>query len=254
MHGRRWFVNVLFISHFYVKCCKYNKVGEDIRAVDCQKRWKGLRDKFVREIKKVKKKKSGDEGPAYVSCWPHFQAMMFVSDTIKHRTTTSNFGTEPSQEEDDTTDNPIDIEDSTCATCFNELDEPSSPGTASTNTTSSTTTTSISGSSAPSPTRKSSTPLAKSQAKKKKTRADEVDELLVKSLHSLQESKKAKIDDEEGHYGEQIAATLRRFTPRQKALAKMKIQELLFNIEFESEPVISPTYTHPPNPYYCQPY
>jgi hypothetical protein len=86
MHGRRWFVNVLFISHFYVKCCKYNKVGEDIRAVDCQKRWKGLRDKFVREIKKVKKKKSGDEGPAYVSCWPHFQAMMFVSDTIKHRT------------------------------------------------------------------------------------------------------------------------------------------------------------------------
>jgi hypothetical protein len=82
-----------------------------------------------------------------------------------------------------------------------------------------------------------------------------VDELLVKSLHSLQESKRAKIHvDEEGHYSEKIAATLRCFTPRQMALAKMKIQQLLFNIEIESEPVISPTYTHPPNPYYCQPY
>jgi RNA binding exosome subunit len=56
-----------------------------------------------------------------------------------------------------------------------------------------------------------------------------VDELLVKSLHSLQESKSAKTDvDEEGHYGEQIAATLHRFTPRQKALAKMKIQRISF--------------------------
>jgi hypothetical protein len=68
-----------------------------------------------------------------------------------------------------------------------------------------------------------------------------VDELLVKSLHSLQESKSAKTDvDEEGHYGEQIAATLHRFTPRQKALAKMKIQRISFYIEFDSEP---PTYT-----------
>lgn len=63
----------------------YNKVGEEVTAEDCKKRWKTLRDKFVREIKKVKKRKSGEEGPLYVSCWPHFQAMMFVSDTIKHR-------------------------------------------------------------------------------------------------------------------------------------------------------------------------
>jgi hypothetical protein len=61
-----------------------NMVGEEIRAEDCQKRWKALKDKLVREIKKVKKKKSGDESPKYVSCWPHFQAMMSVSD--KHRT------------------------------------------------------------------------------------------------------------------------------------------------------------------------
>ena len=39
--------------------------------------------------------------------------------------------------------------------------------------------------------------------KKRKSKAHEVDELLVKSLHSLQENKKAKRDvDEEDHYGE----------------------------------------------------
>lgn len=103
----------------------------------------------------------------------------------------------------------------------------------------------------------------KLQPRKKKSKADEVDELLVKSLHSLQENKKSTRDlDEEGHYGEQIAATLRRFTVRQKALAKMKIQELLFNIEFDSEhstptPAISytnyqPMNYHTPDHYYSQ--
>ena len=86
-----------------------------------------------------------------------------------------------------------------------------------------------------------------------------MDELLVKSLQSLQENKKAKRDvDEEGHYGEQIAATLRRFTVRQKALAKMKIQEVLFNVEFNSEPTPPNSYAnqtmnyHIPNHYYNQ--
>ena len=54
-------------------------------AENCTRRWKSLRDKFVREIKKAKKRKSDEEGPVYVSCWPHFQVMMVVSDTIKHR-------------------------------------------------------------------------------------------------------------------------------------------------------------------------
>lgn len=106
-------------------------------------------------------------------------------------------------------------------------------------------------------------PIVKLQPRKKKSKADEVDELLVKILHSLQENKKSTRDlDEEGHYGEQIAATLRRFTVWQKALAKMKIQELLFNIKFDSEhstptPAISytnyqPMNYHTPDHYYSQ--
>ena len=45
-----------------------------------------MRDKYVRELKKVKHRKSGDAGPPYVSCWPLFGMMSFLNDTVKHRT------------------------------------------------------------------------------------------------------------------------------------------------------------------------
>ena len=52
---------------------------------DCQKRWKNLRDHFVRELKKVKTKKTGSAGPVYVSCWPLYDLMLFLQDSVKHR-------------------------------------------------------------------------------------------------------------------------------------------------------------------------
>ena len=44
-----------------------------------------MRTTFVRELKKVKKKKSGEEGPAYVSRWPYYSNMLFLADTVRHR-------------------------------------------------------------------------------------------------------------------------------------------------------------------------
>ena len=44
-----------------------------------------LRDKFVRELNKIKSKKSGDAGPVVVSNWPLLKTMPFVSDTVKHK-------------------------------------------------------------------------------------------------------------------------------------------------------------------------
>jgi hypothetical protein len=58
---------------------------------DLQKRWKSLRDRYCRESKKVKSKKSGDPGPPYVPAWPIFKFLTFLEDTIKHRSTSSNF-------------------------------------------------------------------------------------------------------------------------------------------------------------------
>ena len=44
-----------------------------------------MRDKFVRELKKVKVGKSGDAGPAYSPSWPLFDSLQFLTDTVKHR-------------------------------------------------------------------------------------------------------------------------------------------------------------------------
>ena len=48
-------------------------------------RLKELRDRYVRELRKMRDKRSGDVGPAYMSSWPHFQSMGFLEATIKHR-------------------------------------------------------------------------------------------------------------------------------------------------------------------------
>ena len=80
--------------------------------------------------------------------------------------------------------------------------------------------------------------------KKRRIRADEVDELLVKSLNSLQEKKAKTVTiDEEGHFGKQVAASLRRYTPRQRAIAKLRIQQVLTEVEFPPE-FMSPTGNH----------
>ena len=39
----------------------------------------------MRELKKTKCKKSGDAGPFTVSCWPLFEILSFVCDTVKHK-------------------------------------------------------------------------------------------------------------------------------------------------------------------------
>ena len=51
---------------------------------ECQKRWKQLREKYVREKKKIEGK-SGDPGPTAVSCWPLFNKMDFLRGTVKHK-------------------------------------------------------------------------------------------------------------------------------------------------------------------------
>ena len=45
-------------------------MGGDCTVELCSRRWRTLRDKFARELKKTKCKKSGDAGPFTVSCWP----------------------------------------------------------------------------------------------------------------------------------------------------------------------------------------
>ena len=72
---------------------------------------------------------------------------------------------------------------------------------------------------------------------KRRSRNNGLDEFLVKSLGSIHEMKRAKVaDDEEGLFGKQVAASLRRFTAHQKAIAKLKVLQTLTDIEFPPTP------------------
>ena len=74
--------------------------------------------------------------------------------------------------------------------------------------------------------------LEKTPSRKRKDRSDAIDKLLVMRL---QEKKPKIMDDEEAHFGKQIAANLRRFNPQQKSMAKLQIQQTLTQIEFTPE-------------------
>ena len=52
---------------------------------DSKSKWKSIRDRYVREVKKVKDQRSGDAGPPYKPSWPLFEMLMFLSDCIRHR-------------------------------------------------------------------------------------------------------------------------------------------------------------------------
>ena len=63
------------------------KVSEEtgLPQEECKKKWKGLRDKFVRELKKVKHRVTGEEGPPYMPSREFFDVLLFLTESVKHR-------------------------------------------------------------------------------------------------------------------------------------------------------------------------
>lgn len=55
----------------------------DISVEECMKRWKNLRDKFVRELKKSKNSDTGEDDVP--SGWPFFDFLLFLQDSVRHR-------------------------------------------------------------------------------------------------------------------------------------------------------------------------
>lgn len=94
----------------------------------------------------------------------------------------------------------------------------------------------------------SCTPSPKNSRKRKISKSDEVDELLIRSLSTLQDravQKETKETDAEYLYGQMVCATLQRFNPRQRAAAKLRIQQLLNEIEFPPDFPMSNNFTPP---------
>lgn len=49
------------------------------------KKWKSIRDRYVRELKKIKERNSGEAVPVYVPTWPLFEELTFLNDSVRHR-------------------------------------------------------------------------------------------------------------------------------------------------------------------------
>ena len=81
---------------------------------------------------------------------------------------------------------------------------------------------------------------------------DLVEREILSTLSSLKAPPPPPVQecDEEDHFVASVVSTLRRFSPRMKALAKVKIQELLLNLEFPPQQVPPPPL---PMPLFCTP-
>ena len=202
----------------------------------------------MRELKKVKKKKTGEPGPAYISCWPLFDAMLFLSDSVKHRSTVTNFPSSQhpgspsasgpiSLTKEHGTDEQWHLEENTEQEPEDQLVGRPAP---------------LPSCSSDSSSRAVSTePDVLCRPPSKERKGDDVDKAIVESLKTMQdrwsrkdtENSQATLD-EEGHFGHQVAATLRRLTTKQKVIAKLQIDQVLVNVEFPPENPFSPSPNH----------
>ena len=71
--------------------------------------------------------------------------------------------------------------------------------------------------------------------KKKATRGDDVDEAIIKSLKDLEERRTRREVGENESFGRHIGAVLRRFSPRQQAQARLRIEQVLIDVEFPDD-------------------
>ena len=77
--------------------------------------------------------------------------------------------------------------------------------------------------------------------KKENLKVDEVDEALLKGLYQMEESRaQRKKDDEEEFFGKHVAAVLRRLPNRERAMARLRIQQVLMDVEFPEPDVAQP--------------
>lgn len=60
-------------------------MGQASYVGKCMKRWKNIRDRFVRELKKTKQYKNEDVDSSYASSWPMYDRLLFLQDIVRHR-------------------------------------------------------------------------------------------------------------------------------------------------------------------------
>lgn len=199
-------------------------LGEQVSVEDCMKQWKAIRERFAREAKK-KIRKSGDEADNTPN-WPYFDQLLFLKDFIKHRKTTGNV------------DTPIVVEEEQVA--ISNEDQEEEPQDSSTDI-------SLDSSRASTPHAHASTAM-KYKKKRKRSAIDEVDEEILRQLGNMKDSDA----DQDSLFAQSIAASLRQMDPQKKSLAKIKIHQALYEVDFspsfppQQHNVLPPPSNYPP--------
>jgi hypothetical protein len=240
----------------------WRKVAEAMNlSVDAvQKKWKGLRDRYTREKKKIEDGKASGAGVEDDirdgSKFEHFDSMSFLNGFIKHRATTGNMSiptakvTDPEDCNKGSSSSPLSSgsgEGTDSTTPVHVEGEPSESPTTISSSASSTglgeTSTTL-----PGPSNQGGEPRRK--RRKESEGSDKFEENMMASIQSLttvakgffgtQNNQKSHTMDEDDLFGCTVATSLKRLQPRMKGLAKMSIQQTLWQMEFNEAYIQAP--------------
>jgi hypothetical protein len=188
----------------------------------------------VREAKKVKENMTPDGGAGYLPPWSLFDAMGFLMDSIRHRKSSSF----PLLKRDASSafTEELEMEPSGDGECLS----PGSPGGSSIEL-------NASPSHQPPVKRRKSARLnapfvvaaptltSSPDLRHKEKSTPSSSQLILKSLKALEETVQEQqkvIEDEDELFGKQVAMVMRRLTSKQKATAKLRIQQVFLDVEF----------------------
>ena len=203
-----------------LKATKIPKIPFNFLAEFLKAEWKKLKENFKCCIdKRARLTRSGAATDSLPKC-KYFDQLLFIHDKVKNRETESNVNLGDSNEEQE--------QSSTESICTMQTN----PSRSSTPTTKRANSDEMDG--------LYYTPTSAKTSKRNEL-SMQVDAMLVKSLNDLKEPAPIQptivdhTEDADTHFCKSIIELLKSFAPKQNRLAKMKIQQALFDIEFDSQ-------------------
>ena len=182
-----------------------------------KKKFKGLKDTFRKELKKVPKGRSGDAGLSadqYQSTWTHFKQLFFLKDQIIGRASSGNLSNVTQQELSETQDNENDADGFDLDPVLSEQSRMSSP----------------------SPSCSSSGSVTKARSTKRKISStcsfelqQQMLEIEKEKLKALTNPASADDDDDVKHFCLSLVPKIKKLSPEKQSLFCLKVQEMLHN-------------------------
>lgn len=215
-----------------VICLKWTK-EYFISEVEAKSKWRNLRDQFQRELKKVKKLRSGESASISVSDykgkWVFFEMLFFLKDTMVLTKMTSNFDNVPSTDtlnsETDTNSEDLGQEVADTTEASERITPPRHLETFDTH--------SSRFEESPEIPRLHNTSIYHHSRGRKRTLSDfgrDMLEMEKKKLPAFVEHglcERHEQDDEDMHFAKSLVPSLRRLDPIRKLIIRNKIQSLL---------------------------